>query len=227
MLDTINYCVITQAKAKILKPFIGSDDEREYKYEKEYHTGVDIECHGEVYSISFGTVLNVGQNIDEKTFNVIILDEDGNGYNYSGLYEYQGLEVGDYVDAGQVIGSTENYVHFEYLQTVPTVFPVRVEGLTLYKYDPEFLLEDNILLSSSTDVPDIRLQPPDKYDDLLCEYVDEMDELDIEDDEDDSKYSFGVDDEDDDPDNFGSEDTGYADDYEMPLDDVEESINPR
>ncbi len=225
-MDVIKNCVITQKTAKILKPFIGRDDEREYKHEKEYHTGVDIECDGEVYSISFGTVLYVGQNKDENTYNVIILDDEGNGYNYSGLYEYQDLEIGDSVEAGQVVGSTEHYVHFEYLQTVPTIFPVRVEGITLYKYDPQFLLDDNLLLASATEFPNIRLQDQDKYDDLLSDYGENIDEFDIEDEED-TGYVWGVDDEDYDPDNFGSEDTGYDEDYEMPLDEIGESVNPK
>lgn len=223
-MDVIKNCVITQNTAKILKPFIGEDDEKEYKQDKEYHTGVDIECNGIVYSISFGTILYIGQNLNESTYNIIVLDNDGNGYNYSGLYEYQELEIGDYISAGQAIGSTKNYVHFEYLQTVPTIFPIRIEGLTLYKYDPQFLLEQNILLSSDTEIPDIRFQDPDKRDELEDEYSDELAILDVEDDED-SYVLWGVDDEDDDPDNFGCEDTGYDEEYEIPLDEIEESVN--
>lgn len=217
----IKNCVITGQTSKVLKPFIGDEYDDGYKKYKEYHTGVDIECNGSVSSISFGEVLYVGKSGDKR--NVIIVDEDGNGYNYSHLDSVEDFEVGDNIDAGEIVGFTSDFVQFEALYQVPNEFPVRVGDKTLYKYDPTDILEENLLFDSSTELANLRLQDPDKYDELLGEYFDKTDDL-IEDDDANPPEDTGYD-GDDDPDNWGSEDTGYPDDYSMPLDQIIQDAN--
>lgn len=221
MIDEIRNCVITQQTSKILKPFIDSEDEEEYKQYKEYHTGVDIECNGYVSSISFGEVIFIGHT--GNTYNVVIQDEDGSGYNYAHLSSQPEVELYDEVSSGQLIGTANKYVHFEYLYKVPNEFPLRVGDITLYRYDPEFILEDNLLLNSETELANLRLQNQDNYEELMVDYYDDMEDR-IEDDDANPPEPTGYD-GDDEPDDYGSEDTGYPEGYSMPLEDIVQSAD--
>lgn len=114
---------------------------------KPYHTGLDISA-ATVYSICKGVVLFVGKDEDNK-YVVSVQVNNTQCVRYGHLNEVSVI-AGQLVDA-HVIGTADQYVHFEYCTTdvSGSIWPVRLGEVTYYKHNPYPVISGEISLDST------------------------------------------------------------------------------
>ena len=104
----------------------------------------------EVFSISTGTVIDVGQDDKNDMYSVTIEYDYGVCFRYC-LLQYYEVAVGDTVIIGTKIGHTNKGVlRFEYCTDTFSVFSYRHGELQLYKHDPMPVLTGEIELPNLT-----------------------------------------------------------------------------
>lgn len=157
-MEVIENCLVTKGSTKLLK--LWCDDTT-----KELHSGIDLSAR-EVYSISNGVIIEVGQVAKHKCVTV--------QYDEKTCVRYMNLDsvsilLGHTISFGDKIGDVGSFVHFEYLTPEKSLWPVRIGPLRYYKHDPIDLLTGKFEFKS-----DIRfVQNPDepytgKGDDFKC-----------------------------------------------------------
>ena len=134
----ITNCVVTNSDAEVVKEYVDSDRSALYKVYKGYHTGVDLKSSN-VYSMCPGVVSIVNTMPDSKLLSVVIQFDATNCIIYSNIVNSM-VDVGQIVSTYQQIGTCKDFVHFEYANTVPSRWPVRVGAQTFFKHDPTQLL---------------------------------------------------------------------------------------
>ena len=113
---------------------------------KGYHTGVDIQTT-QVYSVCEGVVIEIGNNIEGITVSV--------QYNVNICVRYCCLQnteltLGQGIHMGDLVGTTEDFVRFEYAITdkLESLWPVRINILQYYKQDPINIVEGTTILQN-------------------------------------------------------------------------------
>lgn len=146
MITTIPDCPITGTSAKIIKQCVMSSSSALYKSSKGYHTGVDIECSGTVYSLTYGSVIQCDR--EPAGYTVTIQYDATRCFQYKYLNS-TAVKLNDQVDSGTKIGEVNNQVHFEYLSPTKSLWPVRIGARTYYKNDPMDILINGFAESAS------------------------------------------------------------------------------
>lgn len=149
---------------------------------KSIHTGVDIPI-SEVHSICQGVVIHIGENLYESGYWVTVQYDTNRCVRYGHL-KSTSVKLSQILYAGDTIGYADKFLHFEYLQTYPSLegsIPVRVQAVTYYKHDPTEIVSkaitrlpdsnrSKIKVSSWDNVKDVDLLPDTKQE--LTEGVD-------------------------------------------------------
>lgn len=122
----IKNCPITHTDAMIIRPWEYSTD--------DFHTGIDLFCD-RVYSICSGVVIELDKSID-NTYVVTVQYTDDIIVRYLHLAA-TAVAFGQIVKIDDIIGTAEEYVHFEYATKQNSMFSVRLSNaLGFFKHDP-------------------------------------------------------------------------------------------
>lgn len=127
---------ITGGETEIVKPYIESIADPNYKKYGGYHTGVDLKATS-VYNLCPGTAVFVGK---DETGQIVIVQHDVSHCIMYKELSTVAVEAGQFVDSYQLLGTVKSYVHVDYLTDGNTMWPVRVGSQTLYKHDPTPIL---------------------------------------------------------------------------------------
>lgn len=130
----ITNCVVTQQDSNVIKEYVDNNRDPLYREYKGYHTGIDIEG-SYVYSLCPGVVVSVGQMPESSMLSVIVQYDNNNCFVYNNLVDVKVTE-GQTVSAYHLLGQCKKYVHFEYINSTPSIWPVRVGMVTFYKHNP-------------------------------------------------------------------------------------------
>ena len=161
---------ITGGETEIVRPYIDSIADPNYKKYNGYHTGVDLKATS-VYNLCPGTAVFVGE---DATGQIVIVQHDISHCVMYKELKSVAVSAGQFVDSAQLIGTVKSYVHVDYLTDGNTMWPVRVGSQTLYKHDPTDIIFNGYesfvnyadAITSSTDIY--------VYDDELPPSVDHM-----------------------------------------------------
>lgn len=94
----------------------------------------------DVYSISTGLVISLGEDPKKKTKTLTVQADAQHWIRYSNLKDCV-RHVGEHIDVESYIGTASgNLVRLEYCTAQESQFPVRELGVTLYKQDPTYLI---------------------------------------------------------------------------------------
>lgn len=142
--STIQYCPITLSTSEIK-----SD------YDTYTHPSLDIFADY-VYSPCYGSIVQKCNYIDDKHLSVVIQFNGIISLRLTNLIECD-LNNGDLVRRCQYIGKCDKWVGFELLlydPPQPPITPFRVtinKYLSLYKYDPNLILNGTLVLNDPKD----------------------------------------------------------------------------
>ena len=100
----------------------------------EYHPGIDLYAES-AYSCSGGTVIALG--FDGETYSVTVQQDVNTIFRYCNLSSVY-ISTGAEVQTGFRIGSSDDYIHFEYCtrDQNDSKWPVRVGTEQYYKQNP-------------------------------------------------------------------------------------------
>lgn len=146
MYKEYSYSPITKSSVKILVPWISNRQSKLYSTYKTLHTGLDIQTH-DVYGFQSGVVTQIGK--DEDGHSVVTVQYSGHvSLRYGHLMDVY-VKSGETLFVGSFIGVAYKYLHFEYVTTESSIWPVRIGTITYYKHDPEPLLSGDIILNAN------------------------------------------------------------------------------
>lgn len=118
--------------------------------ENNQHTGIDI-VTTDVYSICNGVVIHIGKEIKTNKYEITVQYNAKICVRYCNLSTVN-IRAGSIVMDGDLLGCSEDFVHFEYVTTLAngSKHIVRVGKVTYYKQDPEPILLGKIVLPKNT-----------------------------------------------------------------------------
>ena len=130
----IKNCPITKKDSNVKLEYIVDETSKYVLDSKSIHTGVDIECEN-VYSVFDGVVIQCCMLDDHMS--MIVQYNGSYCVRYSNMKSCE-LIVGHLVKNGDLLGSADEFVHFELLSTVRSSSgtKVTVGSLRLFKIDP-------------------------------------------------------------------------------------------
>ena len=130
MYKEYSYSPITKSSVKILVPWISNRQSKLYSTYKTLHTGLDIQTH-DVYGFQSGVVTQIGK--DEDGHSVVTVQYSGHvSLRYGHLMGVY-VKSGETLFVGSFIGVAYKYVHFEYVTTESSIWPVHIGTITYYK----------------------------------------------------------------------------------------------
>ena len=118
------------------------------KYNDEslpYVSGLEI-AGTSIYNVCPGKVVAVGQE-SNKTYAVTVFINNNQMIRYTNL-EYADVKVGQQLTFRDYIGRCKKFVRLEYCTPNKghSIWPVRIDDITMYKHDPEGLINGSIKL---------------------------------------------------------------------------------
>lgn len=115
----------------------------------DVHTGINIKCKS-VYSICDGVVIDVAQY---TVGNMIIVQYDKTVCFIYSMLKESFVVPGQLIRKGTMLGTTDDFVHFEYLRTDKNPISVTFvyKSIALHPNDPIAVLDGSYQFYSSTD----------------------------------------------------------------------------
>lgn len=146
---TFENCPLTGKSSFVTYPYISDEKSIWYRRYGGLHSGIDILCD-KAYSICKGVVAYVGQDMDNNTYSVTIQYNSEESIRYCNLKSSE-VGRGDIIERDQLIGYTDNHLHFEYVTRTQreSIWPVRISKFQYYKQDPEDYASGKAILPDS------------------------------------------------------------------------------
>ena len=109
---SIEYCPITKSSVDVIRPYIDSDKDVNFRLYGGLNTGVDIAADSYIYAALFGSVIDVS-DYDNRTKIVTLQYDSDQIIRYANLSEVY-VDVNYEVNPWEAVGWSNNYIHVEY-----------------------------------------------------------------------------------------------------------------